>query len=83
VSNVEIVQYFNGEEQRVRRTARTNSGARRGIRACANGNGWGVKLRGTEDALKAIGAEQDPTYRQWYFIADPKTDRLVDCEVVK
>lgn len=81
--SVEIVQYFLGVENKVRRMARTNSGARRGIRACALTGGWGVRLRGTEEALKAIGAEQDPTYKQWYFLADPVTQRLVDCVVTK
>jgi hypothetical protein len=82
MSNVEIVQYFNGEEQRVRRTARTIREVRWGIRSCTWGNGWGVKLRGTVEALTAIGATQT-AYGQWVFDADPKMDRWVDCEVVK
>ena len=82
MSNVEIVQYFNGEEQRVRRTARTIREVRWGIRSCTWGNGWGVKLRGAKEALKAIGAERN-AYNQWFFVADPKTNRIVDCEAVK
>lgn len=82
MSNVEIVQTFNGSEVRVRRTARTNSGARQGVRSCLTGNGWGVKLRGTVEALRAIGATQN-AYGQWVFDVDPKMDRWVDCEVVK
>jgi hypothetical protein len=79
---IEIVQYFNGEEQRVRRAARTIREVRWGIRSCTSGGGWGVKLRGTEEALTTIGAERN-AYGQWIFVADPKTNRFVDCEVVK
>jgi hypothetical protein len=54
---VEVVQYFNGKQQRVIGKARAFGGVVKLVKSVAGaGEGWGVKIHGSRKALRAIGA---------------------------
>jgi hypothetical protein len=78
---VELVRFFNGErgEAKLVGRARTVGGVAKLANQAPIEPGWGCEVRGSVDALKAIGAKE--TEIGWVLTLDRYTQEMIGCSV--